>query len=44
VDFFVPDVLSEAAENNVRIHGFLPWEGTRPFVKLFKGLSAVEGI
>jgi len=45
VDFFVPEVLSETTENNVRIHGFLPWgEGTRLFVKLFKAASTVEGI
>ena len=40
----MPDVLSDTAENNVRIHGFLPWEGTRLFVKLFKAASTAEGV
>ena len=47
MDFFVPGVLSETAENNVRIHGFLPWEGGeggRLFVKLFKAASPTERV
>jgi tRNA A-37 threonylcarbamoyl transferase component Bud32 len=44
VDFFVPGLLSETVENNVRIHGFLPWEGGRLFVKLFKASPPTERI
>ena len=44
MDFFVPGILEGAAENNVRIHGFLTWEKTKLFVKLFKATSPTERI
>lgn len=40
----MPDALAESAENNVRIHGFLPREEARLFVKLFKEAPTTECI